>query len=81
MYNIPGYAQGSKVVYSYLQEVDHGKVVWDWKSIDYPELYGYTVTEGDPRSKDFANQKLRTMFILMPCGSMNPETWSARSVI
>ena len=44
-------------MYSYLQEVDHGKVVWDWKSIDYPELYGYTVTEGDPRSNDFANQK------------------------
>lgn len=57
VYNIPGYAQGAQLVYSYLQEVDHGKVVWDWKSIDYPELYGYTVTDAEPTVDDFANQK------------------------
>lgn len=57
VYNIPGYAQGAQLVYSYLQEVDHGKVVWDWKSIDYPELYAYTVTDAEPTADDFANQK------------------------
>ncbi|MCR5011489.1 MAG: hypothetical protein K6A72_04050 [Lachnospiraceae bacterium] len=40
VYNVPGYPIGSGVVYSYLQEVDNGKVVWNWKSIDYP-AYNY----------------------------------------
>ena len=57
VYNIPDYPQGAKVVYSYLQEVDHGKVVWDWKSIDYPELAGLTVTDADEKANDFANEK------------------------
>ncbi len=57
VYNIPGYEQGSKVVYSYLQEVDHGKVVWDWKSIDYPELYSLSVTDAMESTNDFANEK------------------------
>ncbi len=57
VYNIPGYEQGSKVVYSYLQEVDHGKVVWDWKSIDYPELYALSVTDAVDSANDFANEK------------------------
>ena len=39
VYNIPGYENGSDVVFSYLQEVKDGEVVWEWKSIDYPELY------------------------------------------
>ena len=56
VYNIPGYEQGSKVVYSYLQEVDHGKVVWDWKSIDYPELYSLSGTEAVATANDFANE-------------------------
>ena len=57
VYNIPEYPQGAKVVYSYLQEVDHGKVVWDWKSVDYPELAGLTVTDADENANDFANKK------------------------
>ena len=59
VYNIPGYPQGAQVLYSYLQEVDHGKVVWDWKSIDYPELYGYTVKDAEPTADDFANEKTK----------------------
>ena len=47
----------SQVVYSYLQEVDGGKVVWDWKSIDYPELYTLTVTDGTPTAADYANEQ------------------------
>ncbi|AGI47516.1 hypothetical protein TALC_00516 [Thermoplasmatales archaeon BRNA1] len=52
--NVPGYAQ-STVIYSYLQEVDHGTVVWEWKSIDYPELYGMVCTEATPNANDFGN--------------------------
>ena len=55
VYNNPGY-EGKKVIYSYLQEVDHGKVVWDWKSIDYPEIYGMTQTDATPSANDFANE-------------------------
>ncbi len=58
VYNIPGYEQGSNVIYSYLQEVDHGQVVWDWRSIDYQELYSLTVTDATPTANDFANQQV-----------------------
>ncbi len=57
IYNHPEYPEGSSVVYSYLQEVDHGKVVWDWKSIDYPELYDLIVTDGSDTADDFANEE------------------------
>ncbi|MDO4796798.1 MAG: aryl-sulfate sulfotransferase [Coriobacteriales bacterium] len=57
VYNVPGHEDGSKVVYSYLQEVDDGKVVWDWRSADYPELYGLTVTDGTPDAADYANEQ------------------------
>ena len=57
VYNVPGYEQGSQVVYSYLQEVKDGEVVWDWKSIDYPELYELTVTDGTPTAADYANEQ------------------------
>ena len=56
VYNYPDYPDGSSVVYSYLQEVQDGKVVWDWKSIDYPELYALTVTDADSNANDFANE-------------------------
>ena len=52
--NIPDHGP-SNVVFSYLQEVDHGNVVWDWRSIDYPELYGLTVTDANPYANDFDN--------------------------
>ena len=55
VYNVPGHPEGSSVVYSYLQEVDNGSVVWDWKSIDYPELYDLTVTDAADTANDFAN--------------------------
>ncbi len=55
--NVPGYPEGSSVVYSYLQEVQDGKVVWDFKSSDYPQLYGMTVTDGSDTADDYANEK------------------------
>ena len=55
--NIPGHPEGSSVVFSYLQEVKDGKVVWEFKSIDYPELYGYTVTDASETANDFSNTK------------------------
>ena len=60
VYNVPGYEQGSQVVYSYLQEVKDGEVVWDWKNIDYPELYALTVTDGTPTAADYANEQTDT---------------------
>lgn len=55
VYNNPDYPQGSSVVYSYLQEVENGKAVWDFKTCDYPELYALTVTDGKEDANDFAN--------------------------
>ena len=55
VYNVPGYPEGSSVVYSYLQEVDHGNVVWEWRSMDYPELYSLTVTDAVATANDFGN--------------------------
>ncbi|MBQ6442752.1 MAG: aryl-sulfate sulfotransferase [Lachnospiraceae bacterium] len=55
VYNIPDYPDGSSVVYSYLQEVQDGKVVWDFKTVDYPELYQLTVTDGKKDANDFGN--------------------------
>ena len=56
--NVPGYPDGSTVIYSYLQEVKDGEVVWDWKSIDYPELYDLIETEATPTANDFANEQV-----------------------
>lgn len=53
--NIPNLTQSSSVVFSYLQEVQNGAVIWDWKSIDYPELYALTVTDADQNANDFEN--------------------------
>ena len=55
--NHPDYPEGASVVYSYLQEVKDGKVVWDFKSIDYPELYDLVVTDASETADDFANSK------------------------
>ncbi len=55
VYNHPDYPEGASVVYSYLQEVDDGEVVWEWRSIDYPELYDLVVTDGSATANDFAN--------------------------
>ena len=65
VYNVPSrWGEPSRVVYSYLQEVKDGKVVWEWKSTDYPKdpyddeynLYGMTVTNACPYADDFANE-------------------------
>ncbi len=56
VYNVPGYPEGSSVVYSYLQEVKDGEAVWDWKSADYPELYALTVTDASEDANDFGNE-------------------------
>ncbi len=60
VYNIPGYENGSDVVYSYLQEVKDGEVIWEWKSIDYPELYGWITIDSYSQTgaDDFANEKV-----------------------
>lgn len=59
VYNVEGYEEGSSVVFSYLQEVKNGEVVWEWKSTDYPELYKQTVayTFSMMGADDFANAK------------------------
>ncbi len=56
--NVPGYPDGTNVIYSYLQEVKDGEVVWDWKTIDYPELYDLIQTEATPTANDFDNKEV-----------------------
>ena len=58
--NVPGYEDGSDVVFSYLQEVKDGEVIWEWKSIDYPELYGLITIDSYSQTgaNDFANEKI-----------------------
>ena len=56
--NVPGYPDGTNVIYSYLQEVKDGEVVWDFKSIDYPELYDLIAMEATPTANDFANEQV-----------------------
>ena len=60
VYNVPGYEDGSDVVFSYLQEVRDGEVIWEWKSIDYPELYGLITIDSYSQigANDFANEKV-----------------------
>ena len=56
--NIPSdlcHIENPKVIYSYLQEVDHGEVVWEWRSIDYPATYRMTQTDATANANDFDN--------------------------
>jgi len=55
--NHPDYPDGTSVVYSYLQEVEDGNVVWEFSSIDYPELYAMTITDASEKANDFANER------------------------
>ena len=41
-----------------MQEVKDGEVVWDWKTIDYPELYDLIRTEATPTANDFDNKEV-----------------------
>lgn len=54
--NVPGYPDGSSVVFSYLQEVQDGTVVWEFRSTDYPELYEQTHEDAEENTRDYANQ-------------------------
>lgn len=60
VYNIPGYESGYDAVFSYLQEVKDGEVVWEWKSIDYPELYDQVAVHSFSQNgvNDFANDTI-----------------------
>jgi arylsulfate sulfotransferase len=40
----------AKVSAAIVQEVDHGTVVWEWDSTDYPQLYGASVNGNDFRN-------------------------------
>ena len=62
--NVPGYPEGTNVIYSYLQEVKNGEVIWDWKSIDYPELYDLISTDATPTADDFANKQVEAPDII-----------------
>ena len=58
VHNIPSdlcHIDDPKVIYSYLQEVDHGEVVWEWRSIDYPDTYRMTQTDATANANDFDN--------------------------
>ncbi len=52
--------QGSKVAAAYLQEVKDGKVVFEWKSTDHPELYALSGNVQTATANDFANAKTAT---------------------
>ncbi len=57
VYNIPEYlgssSLGARVIASVIQEVKDGKVIFEWKSTDYPQLYEYSV-----ESNDFDNENV-----------------------
>ena len=58
VHNVPGYPDGTNVAHSYLQEVKNGEVVWEFSSIDYPELYDLTRVHSESMigADDFANE-------------------------
>lgn len=45
--NVPHSAFGARVQATVIQEIDHGKVIWQWDSTDHPELYGISVEGND----------------------------------
>ena len=45
--NVPHSAFGARVQATVIQEIDHGKVVWQWDSSEHPELYGISVEGND----------------------------------
>lgn len=44
---IPHSSQGARVVANIIQEIKDGKVIFEWDSTDYPELYGLSVESND----------------------------------
>jgi hypothetical protein len=57
VYNIPGYEDGTKVIFSYLQEVKDGQVVWDFNSTDYPELLYHGQEHGPRRNLNLRSRR------------------------
>lgn len=60
--NIPDslhYNPKVNIVANIIQEVDHGKVVWQWDATDYPELYTTSVEHNEwgdtTKSQDYAH--------------------------
>ncbi|MEG0379677.1 MAG: arylsulfotransferase family protein, partial [Eubacterium sp.] len=51
---IPKDPMGSKVAGAVIQEIKDGEVVFEWKSTDYPELYGISTI-----GNDFANSTVK----------------------
>ena len=45
--SVPHSAFGARVRATVIQEIDHGKVVWQWDSTEHPELYGISVEGND----------------------------------
>jgi arylsulfate sulfotransferase len=45
--NVPHSAFGARVQATVIQEIDHGKVIWQWDSTEHPELYGISVEGND----------------------------------
>ena len=50
--DVPHSVLGSRVVANIIQEIKDGKVVWEWDSTDYPELYAMSVENNDYFNKD-----------------------------
>ena len=49
------HADKAILVGTYIQEIDHGEVVFDWLSTEHPELYSMTVTDETEGAADFTN--------------------------
>lgn len=49
------HADKAILVATYIQEIDHGEVKFDWLSTDHPELYSMTVTDETEGAADFTN--------------------------
>ena len=45
--DVPHSAFGARVYATVIQEVDHGKLLWQWDSTEHPELYGISVESND----------------------------------
>ena len=49
------HADKAFLVAAYIQEIDHGEVVFEWLSTDHPELYSMTTTEQVENANAFTN--------------------------
>ena len=49
------HADKALLVAAYIQEVDHGEVVFEWLSTEHPELYSMFVPDPDAEANEFSN--------------------------